>query len=932
MSDFNFTEKVQASLSAAVQLAKDYSHPQVTPTHIALTLLNDGSQAAAAADPAQQPSQQPQSQQQQEPLFRSTLSKAGADPAKLDSLLRQALRKIPAQTPAPDSITFSSAAAKVLKQADALRKTQHDSFIAQDHILVALIDDSQICTLLTQAGLANTNLLKTALEQARGGRRIDSKNAEAGFDALNKYCVDLTALAAEGKLDPVIGRDDEVRRVIRVLSRRTKNNAVLIGEPGVGKTAIVEGLAQRIVDRDVPANLIGQIYSLDMGALMAGAKFQGEYEERAKAVIGELEKAGEEGINIILFIDELHLVTTGQGSSSNTMDLANLLKPLLARGKLRCIGATTFNEYRNSIEKDSALERRFQTVVVKEPSVTDTVAILRGIRERYELHHNVRILDAAIVQAAILAKRYLTSRRLPDSAIDLVDEACADVRVSRDTVPEDIDQLERKRVQLQIAIHALEREKDSASKERLAEARKELAQVEEELGPKKAAYEASKAKGDEVNQLRKRIEELKAKADDAERKYDLQTAADIRYYALPDLKEKLKAVQAEERKREEAGLSGEGPSPNAVTPEAIASIVARWTGIPVSRMLETEKQKLLRMESVLNREVVGQPEAIKAVSQAVRMNRAGLGAPNRPIGSFLLCGPTGVGKTQLSKALASFLFDDANAMIRIDASEYAEKHSIARLIGAPPGYVGYDQGGVLTEWVRRRPYSLVLVDEVEKAAREFVTLFLQVLDDGRLTDSQGRVVNFNNTLIVFTSNVGSAYLNADPSEEVTPPPQTRELVHGAIGAAFPPEFINRLDATLIFRKLGRKDIRHIVDIRIREVQARLSANNKRIKLVLDEGARDFLASIGYSPTMGARPLQRAIQNEILAPLSIALLTGQIRDGEEAHVVFDGHTNRIRVEPNHPAEEGLLRADIDELEDQVNMMDEDYVEAQVEELD
>ncbi|KAE8213308.1 hypothetical protein CF327_g3146 [Tilletia walkeri] len=928
MADLAFTEKVQSSLSTAVQLAKDYAHPQVTPTHIAFALLNE----AAGAGPATSTTTTTpagNSTTTTDSLFRSTLSKAGADPVKFDTLLRQALQKIPSQSPVPEDVSLSSASVKLLKQADSTRKTQHDSFIAQDHILLALIDDSQISTLLAQAGLANPNLLKTALDQARGGRRIDSKNAEAGFDALSKYCSDLTGLAAEGKLDPVIGRDDEIRRVIRVLSRRTKNNAVLIGEPGVGKTAVVEGLAQRIVDRDVPASLIGRLFSLDMGALMAGAKFQGEFEERVKAVLNEIEKASDEGTSIILFIDELHLLVAGQGSNSSTMDAANLFKPMLARGKLRCIGATTFAEYRQHIEKDSALERRFQQVLVKEPSVNDTVAILRGIRDKYELHHGVRILDAAVVQAAILAKRYLTSRRLPDSAIDLVDEACADVRVSRDTVPEDIDQLERKRLQLQVAIHALEREKDAASKERLMEARKELSQIEEEIGPKKAAYEATKAKGDEVNRLRKRIDELKAKADDAERKYDVQTAADIRYYALPDLQEKLKAVQAEERRREEASLSGEGPSPNAVTPEAIAAIVARWTGIPVSRMLETEKQKLIRMETVLNREIVGQPEAVKAVAQAIRMNRAGLSAQNRPIGSFLMCGPSGVGKTQLCKALAQFLFDDASAMLRIDASEYSEKHSISRLIGAPPGYVGYDQGGVLTEWVRRRPYSLILVDEVEKSAREFVTLFLQVLDDGRLSDSQGRTVNFNNTLIVFTSNLGSAYLNADPSEEVTP--KTRELVNSAIYGFFPPEFINRIDATVIFRKLGRSDIRSIVDIRIREVQQRLNANNKRIKLDLDDAAKDFLGSIGYSPTLGARPLNRAIQNELLAPLSIAILTGQIREGETAKVVFDGPSNRIRVEANHEVD-ASMQDDLAELNDEADMMDQDYVEAQVEELD
>lgn len=885
MSGYDFTDRAQGSLAQAFDLARDYAHAQLSPVHIALALLNDDTSNAQGVQSTNKDSQS---------LFKSVADKAGISVPDLEQGLRNALRKIPQQSPPPEDVSLTGATSKVLRNAQNLKNQQRDSFIAQDHLLLALLDDSTIESILKAAGMANVDLLRNAITQARGGRHIDSKTAEAGYDALNKYATDITTLAAEGKLDPVIGRDNEIRRVVRVLSRRTKNNAVLIGSPGVGKTAVVEGLAQRIINRDVPPNLIGKIFSLDMGSLMAGAKYKGEYEERVKSVLNETEKVSSEGTPCILFIDEMHLMMAGQGSDSG-MDAANLLKPMLARGKLRCIGATTLSEYRKYIEKDAALERRFQQVIVEEPSVDDTIAILRGIREKYEVHHGVRILDSALVSAAHLAKRYLTARKLPDAAIDLVDEASADVTVSRETVPEAIDTLERRKLRLQIAVHALEREKDKESKESLEETKRQLATLEDELSPLKAEFEAQKAKGDEINSVRRRIDELKAKALDAERRYDLAAASDLTYYAIPDLEKKLEVLQEQERREEEEGK--EPAKGNSVTSEGISSIVSRWTGIPVSRMMESERTKLLRLEKILQREVVGQSDAVRAVAQAIRLSRSGLSNQNRPIASFLFCGPSGTGKTLMSKTLATYMFDDPEAMVRIDASEYSEKHSISRLVGAPPGYVGYDEGGVLTEAVRRKPFSIVLIDEIEKAAREFVQLFLQVLDEGRLQDSQGRQVSFRNTIIIMTSNLGSAFINESEEDDLSP--ETRGMVQEAIAAHFPPEFINRIDSTVIFRKLTRTDVRHIVDIRLKEVQKRITENGRRSRLVVDDDAKHWLASIGYSPTMGARPLSRTIQDELLNPLSILLLRGQIRDeDDEIHVAFDKYRNSLTVQANH----------------------------------
>ncbi|EPQ60633.1 hypothetical protein GLOTRDRAFT_52989 [Gloeophyllum trabeum ATCC 11539] len=903
-SNFEFTDKAQETLAAAIQLAKDYANAQVHPSHIGFVLLNENAGDQTAPGGITHTSGTS--------LFSSVIQKAGGDPALVKRGLQKLIVRLPAQSPPPEETTLSSAALKVLREAQSLQKTMHDSYIAQDHLILALIKDPSIGPILKEAG-CNENTVKTAVEQARGNRRVESKTAEQGFDALNKYAVDLTALAEEGKIDPVIGRDNEIRRVIRILCRRTKNNPVLIGEPGVGKTSIAEGLAQRIVNRDVPASLIGRLFSLDMGALMAGAKYKGEYEERIKSVLNEVEKSAEEGQTIILFIDELHLIMAGRGSEGGGMDAANLFKPLLARGKLRCIGATTLAEYRKYIETDAALERRFAQVIVNEPSVPETISILRGIREKYEVHHGVRIHDGALIAAAQLAHRYLTSRRLPDAAIDLVDEACASVRVTRETAPEAIDKLQRRKLELEVEIHALEREKDEASKERLQIAKKAIADVDDQLRPLQAAYEEEKRIGDQIHEVRRRMDELRAKADEAERRYDLATASDLRYYALPDLQNKL--AQLEAKKAEEDARRGGGT--DTVTPEQIAEIVARWTSIPVTRLMSTEKEKLLRMEKVLSESVVGQPEAVKAVANAIRLSRSGLRNAQRPIASFLMAGPSGTGKTLLSKTLATILFDSPDAMIRIDGSEYSEKHSIARLIGAPPGYVGYDAGGQLTEYVRRKPYCIVLIDEIEKASREFVTLFLQVLDDGRLTDGQGRVVDFRNTVIIMTSNLGAAYLNDMGEGPVKP--ATRELVMGAIQGHFPPEFINRIDEIVIFRTLSRKNVLNIVDIRIKEVQDRLV--DRKITLDLDDQAKEYLVSVGYSPTYGARPLNRAIQSELLNPLSVMILSERVRDGEIVKVRFDPAHNRLAIVPNHEGSGDVDGMDVD-LEDDIEIEEMD----------
>ncbi|GAA6035987.1 hypothetical protein JCM8097_005201 [Rhodosporidiobolus ruineniae] len=909
------TESSAAALAGAIELCKENAQGSMTPAHLFSALLSPTTSKTGQTSPS---------------LAASILNKAGVQPEVVQRGLARFIVRLPSQEPPPDDVGLSPAAAKVLREAEKVMKDKNDSFIAQDHLIIACTQDPGVAQILKDAG-TTPDAVKNAANALRGGKQVNSKSAEEGFEALRKYAVDLTQQAEDGKLDPVIGRDQEIRRCIRILSRRTKNNPVLIGEPGVGKTAIAEGLALRIVNRDVPPNLLGRLWSLDMGALMAGASYKGQYEERIKSVLDECEKSE---TPVILFIDEVHLLMAGQGSSGGGMDAANLLKPAMARGKIRVIAATTLNEYRQHIEKDAAFERRMQQVLVNEPSVPETISILRGIKEKYEVHHGVTILDSALVAAATLAHRYLTSRKLPDAAIDCVDEACSAVRIARESQPEEVDRLERARLQLEIELHALQGElardkKDEVAKQKIEETKQAIAKINDELAPIKARFEAEKSKGDELNRIRKRIDELTAKAADAERRYDLATAADLRHYAIPELQNRLATLEDQKKaeEREMRAQGGEALAGDTVTAEAIQQVVAQWSGVPVSNMKQSERQKLLRMEKALRKEVVGQDEAITAVSNAIRLNRSGLGNQDRPIASFLFVGPTGTGKTLLAKALAKFLFDSPDAMLRIDSSEYSEKHAVSRLIGSPPGYVGHEEGGQLTEYVRRKPYCVILVDEIEKAAREFHQLFLGVLDDGRLTDTQGRTVNFKNTVIIMTSNIGASFLNdlADDVEKI--PEETKELVNGALRSTLPLEFLNRIDATVIYNRLSRKDVRHIVDIRIGEVQRRLKNNGKDITLQLSDAALDYLGSIGYHPTFGARPLNRAIQTELLNPLSRFILDESIRDGETARIDFEPSKQHLVVFPNH--EPTVVMDDDDDLDDDE---DDEMGEPQIEEVD
>ena len=841
-----FTEKAAKTLSAAVAACRENGHLTEQPVHLLLGLLEDS-----------------------QGLFTQVLNKCNIDSQVIEHLAKRALSKIPRQDPVPPEPQLSRAFLAIIQRAQEGQKARGDSHLSVDHLIVALVagDAADFGGALADAGLTKA-ALDSVINQIRGKRKITSANAEETYDALNRYAQDLVAQAEAGKLDPVIGRDDEIRRVVQVLSRRTKNNPVLIGPPGVGKTAIVEGLALRIAQGDVPENLKCRVFSLDMGALIAGAKYQGEFEERLKAVLKEVQDAAG---GIVLFIDEIHMVL-GAGKTSGSMDAANLLKPLLARGELRCIGATTLDEYRKYVEKDAAFERRFQPVYVGEPTVLDTVSILRGLKEKYELHHGVRIQDTALVLAAQLAHRYIHGRFLPDKAIDLVDEACANTRVQLDSQPEIIDKLQRKHLRLEIEATALKNESDAASQARLAQVQAELAAVDEQLRPLIARHQQEKGKLDELRVLNNKMDELKVKHAEAVRRHDLALAADLQYYAMPELQKKIDELNESERARKTATTTEDANNQlltDLITEEKICQVVAKWTGVPVAKLTEGQSERLLKLADRLQTRVIGQDAAVKSVSEAILRSRSGLGREHQPIGSFLFLGPTGVGKTELAKALAAELFDDEKHMVRIDMSEYMEKHSVSRLIGAPPGYVGYEEGGQLTEAVRRRPYNVVLLDEVEKAHGDVLNLLLQLLDDGRLTDGQGRTVDFTNCVIILTSNVGHAFLSGDVTPEV------RQLVLEAVRQHFRPEFLNRLDDLVIFNPLRPDKLLQIIELLVVEISERLAARVNGASLSLSPAASRLMLEEAYDPAYGARPLRRHLEKRLVTQLSRLLLDSSV---------------------------------------------------------